>query len=110
MKTWYQAFAFKCNLVPLYATSNVGFGTIIGSAVFNVLFVIGACAFFSSTLLVLTWWPLARDCTWYTFDLVMLYVFFRDQKIELYEACLLLVFYFSYVFFMKFNTRWGCAS
>ena len=29
------------------AKSNVGFGTIIGSAVFNVLFVIGACAFFS---------------------------------------------------------------
>ena len=79
------------------AKSNVGFGTIIGSAVFNVLFVIGACAFFSSTLLVLTWWPLFRDCTWYTFDLCMLYVFFRDQKIELYESLLLLLFYFCYV-------------
>jgi len=85
------------------AKSNVGFGTIIGSAVFNVLFVIGACAFFSSSVLVLTWWPLARDCTFYTFDLCMLYVFFRDQKIELYEALLLLGLYFVYVGFMKFN-------
>jgi sodium/potassium/calcium exchanger 2 len=38
------------------AKSNVGFGTIIGSAVFNVLFVIGMCAFFSTSILVLTWW------------------------------------------------------
>ena len=87
------------------AKSNVGFGTIIGSAVFNVLFVIGACAFFSSTLLVLTWWPLFRDCSWYTFDLCMLYVFFRDQKIELYESALLIVFYFGYVAFMKINSK-----
>jgi sodium/potassium/calcium exchanger 2 len=29
-------------------TSEVGVGTIVGSAVFNVLFVIGACAFASS--------------------------------------------------------------
>ena len=83
------------------AKSNVGFGTIIGSAVFNVLFVIGACAFFSKELLVLTWWPLARDCTFYTFHLVMLYVFFLDQKIALYESCLLLAFYVMYVLFMK---------
>ena len=87
------------------AKSNVGFGTIIGSAVFNVLFVIGACAFFSKELLVLTWWPLARDCTFYTFHLVMLYVFFLDQKIALYESCLLLAFYVMYVLFMKFNAR-----
>jgi len=41
--------------------SNVGFGTIVGSAVFNVLFVIGCCAFFSTGKLQLTWWPLARE-------------------------------------------------
>ena len=41
--------------------SDVGFGTIVGSAVFNVLFVIGMCAVFSKEVLVLTWWPLARD-------------------------------------------------
>ena len=38
---------------------DVGFGTIVGSAVFNVLFVIGMCALFSKDLLTLTWWPLA---------------------------------------------------
>ncbi|CAM9232650.1 unnamed protein product, partial [Heterosigma akashiwo] len=38
--------------------SDVGFGTIIGSAVFNVLFVIGLCAVFAKEVLALTWWPL----------------------------------------------------
>lgn len=34
---------------------DVGIGTIVGSAVFNILFVIGMCALFSKTLLTLTW-------------------------------------------------------
>jgi solute carrier family 24 (sodium/potassium/calcium exchanger), member 2 len=87
------------------AKSNVGFGTIIGSAVFNVLFVIGACAFFSYEVLELTWWPLARDCTFYVFDLCMLYVFFQDEKIAMWESGLMLFFYVMYVIFMKFNAR-----
>ena len=87
------------------AKSNVGFGTIIGSAVFNVLFVIGACAFFSKEILVLTWWPLFRDCCWYTFDLLMLYVFFRDEHIDMWESGVLLLFYISYVAFMSQNTK-----
>ncbi|CAB1322682.1 unnamed protein product, partial [Coregonus sp. 'balchen'] len=41
--------------------SNVGIGTIVGSAVFNILFVIGMCAIFSREMLHLTWWPLFRD-------------------------------------------------
>jgi K+-dependent Na+/Ca+ exchanger-like protein len=87
------------------AKSNVGFGTIIGSAVFNVLFVIGACAFFSRETLSLTWWPLARDCAFYVLDLVVLFVFFLDQKIEVYESLTLLALYVCYVFFMKHNQR-----
>ena len=39
--------------------SDVGFGTIVGSAVFNVLFVIGLCAYFSGMPeLHLTWYAL----------------------------------------------------
>ena len=57
------------------AKSSVGFGTIVGSAVFNVLFVIGMCAMFSKDILVLTWWPLFRDCTYYAFSLEILAYF-----------------------------------
>ena len=46
------------------AKSDVGIGTIVGSAVFNVLFVIALCAF-AAPGLALTWWPLCRDCGGY---------------------------------------------
>lgn len=62
--------------------SNVGFGTIVGSAVFNVLFVIGMCAVFSSGVLELTWWPLARDSSYYTLSLGVLVAFFWNGEIE----------------------------
>ena len=40
----------------LIADSDVGFSTIVGSAVFNVLFVIGACAIGAGQILALTWY------------------------------------------------------
>merc|ERR1719387_286640 len=50
--------------------SDIGTGTIIGSAVFNVLFVIGACTVVAPEPLHLTWFPLARDCCFYAVDLM----------------------------------------
>jgi sodium/potassium/calcium exchanger 2 len=85
------------------AFSDVGIGTIVGSAVFNILFVIGMCALFSKTVLHLTWWPLLRDCTFYSISLLTLIGFFIDNTIMWYEALGLLSIYFSYVAFMKIN-------
>ncbi|CAD6227818.1 GSCOCG00006276001-RA-CDS [Cotesia congregata] len=82
---------------------DVGIGTIVGSAVFNILFVIGMCAIFSKTVLSLTWWPLFRDCTFYSVSLLTLIYFFRDNFIHWYEALVLFGFYLAYVGFMKFN-------
>ena len=64
------------SLIGTFQQSSVGFGTIVGSAVFNVLFVIGMCALFSKEVLELTWWPLARDCTYYAISLLVLALFF----------------------------------
>lgn len=85
--------------------SNVGIGTIVGSAVFNILFVIGMCAIFSREMLHLTWWPLFRDVTFYILDLIMLIVFFLDNMIMWWESILLVLGYISYVSFMKFNSQ-----
>ncbi|XP_036952642.1 sodium/potassium/calcium exchanger 1-like isoform X4 [Acanthopagrus latus] len=85
--------------------SNVGIGTIVGSAVFNILFVIGMCAVFSREMLHLTWWPLFRDVTFYIMDLIMLIVFFLDNTILWWESICLVVAYISYVSFMKFNAQ-----
>ncbi|XP_066143059.1 sodium/potassium/calcium exchanger Nckx30C-like isoform X3 [Euwallacea fornicatus] len=82
---------------------DVGIGTIVGSAVFNILFVIGMCAIFSRTVLTLTWWPLFRDCFFYSISLIALIVFFRDNLIQWYEALVLFSLYVAYVSFMKWN-------
>ncbi|XP_050800141.1 sodium/potassium/calcium exchanger 2 isoform X3 [Gopherus flavomarginatus] len=85
--------------------SNVGIGTIVGSAVFNILFVIGMCALFSREILNLTWWPLFRDVSFYIMDLILLIIFFLDNLIMWWESLTLLIAYFCYVTFMKFNVQ-----
>ncbi|XP_045502287.1 sodium/potassium/calcium exchanger Nckx30C isoform X2 [Colias croceus] len=82
---------------------DVGIGTIVGSAVFNILFVIGACALFSRTTLSLTWWPLFRDCTFYSISLLVLIYCFRDSEIYWQEALVLFSLYGAYVLFMRWN-------
>uniref|UniRef100_A0A8C2Z6B7 Solute carrier family 24 member 2 n=1 Tax=Cyclopterus lumpus TaxID=8103 RepID=A0A8C2Z6B7_CYCLU len=84
--------------------SNVGIGTIVGSAVFNILFVIGMCAIFSKEILNLTWWPLFRDVSFYILDLIMLIIFFLDNIITMWESITLLSAYAAYVIFMKCNS------
>ncbi|XP_060240878.1 sodium/potassium/calcium exchanger 1 isoform X1 [Meriones unguiculatus] len=88
--------------------SNVGIGTIVGSAVFNILFVIGTCALFSREILNLTWWPLFRDVSFYILDLSMLILFFLDSLIDWWESLLLLLAYALYVFTMKWNKQIEC--
>jgi sodium/potassium/calcium exchanger 2 len=94
------------SLIGTFQGSEVGFGTIVGSAVFNVLFVIGMCAMFSKDVLTLTWWPLARDCAYYAVGLSMLAIFcgvVSPGRIEAWEALVLFGLYVGYVILMKFN-------
>ncbi|CAE7513534.1 Nckx30C [Symbiodinium natans] len=86
------------------ANNDVGFGTIIGSAVFNVLFVIGLCGYVAKDPIKLTWWPLFRDCTFYIFGLSLLAGFASDELISLAEAILLFVAYLVYCVIMYFNS------
>ena len=84
--------------------SDVGFGTIVGSAVFNVLFVIAMCAFVAPNL-TLTWWPLARDCVYYCFSIMVLVAFVADQDVSWWEAMILLFCYAGYITIMYFNDK-----
>lgn len=96
------------SLIGTFQRSEVGFGTIVGSAVFNVLFVIGMCALFSKDLLTLTAWPLARDCAYYSLGLIVLAIFCgysSPGKIELWEAVVQFLLYIGYVLVMKYNDK-----
>ena len=72
--------------------SDVGLGTIIGSAVFNVLFVIACCAFVAPNL-HLHWYPLARDASYYCFSIFVLITFIYDKRVDWWEALVLLLLY-----------------
>ena len=87
-----------------FAKSDIGFGTIVGSAVFNVLAVISVCAYFVPNLPV-TGWPLARDSVYYCFGILIIISCVEDQKVYWYEALILLIFYIVYVYIMKFNEK-----
>jgi sodium/potassium/calcium exchanger 2 len=96
------------SLFGTFAESSVGFGTIVGSATFNVLFVIGMCSLLSKETLNLTWWPLFRDCTYYAVSLLILAIFVgvvSPEVVELWEALILFGMYFGYVGVMAYNQQ-----
>uniref|UniRef100_A0A8D3B5G4 Sodium/calcium exchanger membrane region domain-containing protein n=1 Tax=Scophthalmus maximus TaxID=52904 RepID=A0A8D3B5G4_SCOMX len=53
---------------------DVGVGTIVGSAVFNILCIIGVCGIFTAQTIHLTRWPLLRDSAYYTLSITALIV------------------------------------
>ena len=96
------------SFVGTFQESDIGIGTIVGSAVFNVLFVIGVCSMLSKEVLQLTWWPLFRDCCYYAIGLTVLAVLVGVSSkgvVSWWEALILFAMYFGYVIIMKYNKQ-----
>uniref|UniRef100_A0A674AG34 Sodium/potassium/calcium exchanger 3-like n=1 Tax=Salmo trutta TaxID=8032 RepID=A0A674AG34_SALTR len=53
---------------------DVGVGTIVGSAVFNILCIIGVCGIFAGQAVHLSRWSLLRDSVYYTLSIAALIV------------------------------------
>nr|XP_014347785.1 PREDICTED: sodium/potassium/calcium exchanger 3-like [Latimeria chalumnae] len=61
------------SLIGVFITKgDVGVGTIVGSAVFNILCIIGMCGVFAKQVVPLSWWPLLRDSVFYTLSVIAL--------------------------------------
>jgi K+-dependent Na+/Ca+ exchanger-like protein len=97
------------NLFATLNQSDVGIGTIIGSAVFNVLVVIAACCILStapsSNPLTLTPWPVLRDFVFYSVGLIALATVMASGTITFGESIILFSLYLLYVVIMYFNQR-----
>ncbi|XP_032230933.2 sodium/potassium/calcium exchanger 4 isoform X2 [Nematostella vectensis] len=85
--------------------SDVGVGTIVGSAIFNLLVIIALTAAFSGQVLQLDWRPLLRDSVAYSLSIAFFIIFSWDGKFEMYEAAVLLILYIAYIVVMKFNPK-----
>ncbi|XP_077075631.1 sodium/potassium/calcium exchanger 4 isoform X2 [Siphateles boraxobius] len=83
---------------------DVGVGTIVGSAVFNILCIIGVCGIFAGQVVLLTWWAVFRDSFFYILSVVALIVFIYDGKIVWWESLVLVLMYVVYILIMKFNS------
>ncbi|KAA3664761.1 MAG: hypothetical protein DWQ04_04060 [Chloroflexi bacterium] len=78
----------------------MGAGTIVGSAIFNILVIIGASALVKRA--VLTWQPVIRDLVFYVVCILLLLFTFRDGTITLFDALLYIALYVVYLFSFSF--------
>ncbi|XP_052359183.1 sodium/potassium/calcium exchanger 3-like [Oncorhynchus keta] len=84
---------------------DVGVGTIVGSAVFNILCIIGVCGIFAGQAVKLSHWTLLRDSAYYTLSIAALIAFIYDGEVTWWESLVLNVMYLFYILIMKFNGR-----
>jgi len=112
---------FTAMVDTFYFKSNVGLGTIIGSAIFNIMVIIAASAAFSKATLQIDWRPLARDVAFYLVSIVLLMGFSTSSdegvgfswpsmdsthgNLTWQEGLILIVWYLLYILFMCFNER-----
>ncbi|CAB0029655.1 unnamed protein product [Trichogramma brassicae] len=86
------------NIVGTFVTEgDLGVGTIVGSAVFNILAVPACCGLFAQQVLDLDWWPVTRDSLAYGVTVILLIITLHDSRIEWYEAFVLVLFYILYI-------------
>lgn len=94
------------SLIGVFITKgDVGVGTIVGSAVFNILVIIGVCGIFTRQTVALTWWSLFRDSLYYIFSVLALILVIYDERVVWWESVLLVSMYGVYILIMKFNSQ-----
>ncbi|CAL8399538.1 unnamed protein product [Boreogadus saida] len=94
------------SLIAVFITrGDVGVGTIVGSAVFNILVIIGLCGIFAGQTVVLTWWSLFRDSSYYILSVLALILVIYDAQVVWWESLLLMSMYGVYIIIMKFNSQ-----
>ncbi|XP_055381176.1 probable sodium/potassium/calcium exchanger CG1090 isoform X2 [Condylostylus longicornis] len=95
-----------------FAKDDIGISGVIGSAVFNIMFVISVCALCSGTVCQLNWWPLVRDCFFYCLSILLMLLVIVNDYISWFESVIMLVFYVIYCVTLHFNTpleRWAMS-
>ncbi|CAI5644962.1 unnamed protein product [Oreochromis niloticus] len=84
---------------------DIGVSTIVGSAVYNLLGIYGACGLLASMAGRLTCWPLFRDCLAYGISVAAVIGIISDNKVYWYDAACLLLVYGVYIVVLCFDLR-----
>ena len=84
---------------------DIGLGTIMGSTMFNILFITACCGLCSGLVITLHSWPLVRDSAVYIVHLIALMAALQDNVVHWYESIVFPFLYSGYIVIMCFNTR-----
>ncbi|XP_015793150.1 sodium/potassium/calcium exchanger 4 [Tetranychus urticae] len=98
------------SLIALFqGESDIGTGTILGSAIFNLVGVPAVCG-----ISIYIWgnkpskvspFPVVRDSVFYAVTVLALYLTLKDNIIDLPESSVLILLYGIYIFIMYINSR-----
>ncbi|KAI5693488.1 hypothetical protein M8J75_000185 [Diaphorina citri] len=86
-----------------FAKDDIGISGVIGSAVFNIMFVIAVCGLFSGSVSYLNWYPLCRDCAFYAISILVMLIAIYNEKVNWFESVLMLLTYVLYCFILYHN-------
>ena len=85
--------------------NSMGLGTIVGSAMFNILVIVALSASVATGSLKIDHRPVLRDVCFYSASIASLALFFGDGVIETWEAATMVAAYGMYIVWMVFNQR-----
>lgn len=91
-----ELFVSLASLLKPGNHAAVGVGTIVGSALFNILVIIGVSSVVRTA--VVSWQPIVRDSFFYAVSVFLLLLFFKDGVITIYESVIFIGTYIFYVF------------
>ena len=92
-------------LINPNAGSEIGVGTIVGSAIFNILIIIGATVIATGNTLQLDWKPVTRDCFFYAAAIGGIVGTFAGGRVDWWEGGVYVAFYATYIVTMMYNVR-----
>lgn len=85
---------------------DIGLGTIVGSAVFNILGVTGVAglAVWKNDVPI-DWFPITRDCLMYGITVLALIGVISNNIVEWYEALILIFMFGAYIVVLYYNSQ-----
>ena len=89
--------ASAMSLINPSAGSEIGVGTIVGSAIFNILIIIGATVIATGKDLQLDWKPVTRDCFFYAAAIAGIVGTFAGGRVDWWEGAVYVGFYLTYI-------------
>ena len=100
-----ELFSSLMSLLSANAKNETGVGTVIGSAIFNILVIVGVTGVMAGQDLDLDWKPILRDLVFYTVAIGSTAGIFADGVVHWWEGLISVLMYFSYILFMVYNKR-----